>query len=87
MYNRQRLRRERLEVYLVHLILAYRPMILLCGLLLLAYAGFLIFKSLLAGSLILLAAVLLLLLGSSYYVVVHTARLLAWTVTLWRHND
>ncbi len=49
MFNRKRLARERLEMYLVHLILAYRYLILISGLLLLVYAGVILFRTLLAG--------------------------------------
>jgi hypothetical protein len=87
MFNRRRLRRERLEIYLVHLIMAYRPLILITGLLLLAYASFTLFKHLLAGSLVLLPAVFLLFLSNSYNVVLYTARLAAWLGTLWNHDD
>ncbi len=87
MFNRRRLRRERLEIYLVHLIMAYRPLILFSGLLLLAYASLAMFKHLLAGSLILFPAIFLLLLSNSYNIVVYTARLLAWLGTLQGHED
>jgi hypothetical protein len=87
MFNRRRLRRERLEIYLVHLIMAYRPLILITSLLLLAYASFTLFKHLLAGSLVLVPAVFLLLLSNSYNVVLYTARLGAWIGTLGRRDD
>jgi hypothetical protein len=87
MFNRRRLRRERLEIYLVYLILAYRPMILIVGLLLLAYAIASIFTYPLAGYVILLPAIYLLLLSFTYNVVLYTARLGAWIGTLWSHDD
>ena len=87
MFNRRRLKRERLEIYLVHLIMAYRHLILITGLVLLAYASFTFFKHLLAGSLVLLPAVFLLLLSNSYNVVLYTARLAAWLGTLWSYDD
>ena len=87
MFNRRRLRRERLEIYLVHLIMAYRPLILITGLLLLAYASFTLFKHLLAGCLVLLPAIFLLLLSNSYNVVLYTARLAAWLGTFRSHDD
>ena len=87
MSNRRRLARERLEIYLVHLLLAFRPLILIGGLLLLVYAiiGMLIHSP--AGFASLVPAVFLLLLGSSYPAVLYTARLGAWIGTLWRHGD
>jgi hypothetical protein len=83
MYNRKRLRRERLEMYLVHLLLAYRILILISGLLVLGYALMILAKAPLAGLAALLPAVFLLLLSHSYNVVVFTARLGAWIGTLW----
>ncbi len=87
MSNRQRLARERLEIYLVHLFLAYRPLILIGGLLLLVYAILAMVASSVTGFASLVPAVFLLLLGNSYPVVLYTARLGAWIGTLWRHGD
>jgi len=87
MSNRRRLRRETLEIYLVHLILAYRSLILIVGLLLLAYTIATMFTFPLAGYVILLPAIFLLLLSNSFNVVLYTARLGAWIGTLWRHDD
>jgi putative effector of murein hydrolase LrgA (UPF0299 family) len=87
MSNRRRLRRESLEVYLVHLIMAYRPLILIFGLLLLAYAIASMFTFPLAGCLASLPAIFLLLLGNSFNLVLFTARLGAWLGTLWIHDD
>lgn len=53
MSNRRRLARERLEIYLVYLILAYRRLILIGGLLLLAYALAIMFTGTLEGTAIL----------------------------------
>ena len=87
MSNRRRLARERLEIYLVHLLLAYRPLFLISGLLLLAYAVATMLTNLLAGNAILLPAIFLLLLSNSYNVALYTARLGAWIATLGRHDD
>ena len=87
MSNRRRLARERLEYYLVYLILAYRPLILIVGLLLLVFATANLFLNRIAGFSALFPAIFLLLLGNSYNVVVYTARLGAWIGTLWRYDD
>lgn len=87
MSNRKRLARERLEYYLVYLILAYRRLILIAGLLILVYAITAMFVSPLAGGVALLPAIFLLLLSNSYSAVVYTARFGAWIGTLWRHDD
>lgn len=87
MSNRRRLAHERLEYYLVYLILAYRRLILIVGLLLLVYAVATIFVNRIAGFATLFPAIYLLLLGNSYNIVVYTARLGAWIGTLWRNDD
>jgi len=87
LFNRRRLARERLEIYLVHLLLMYRRMILMVGLLFLACTIAAIFVDRIAGFATLFPAIFLLLLGNSYNVVVYTARLGAWIATLWRQED
>jgi hypothetical protein len=87
MYNRRRLMQERLQVYLVTVILKYRKLIMITGLLLLAYALAIVFTLPLASYAVLLPAVFLLLLCSSYKVVVITARLGARIGTLWGKDE
>ena len=87
MFNRRRLARERLEVYLVHIILAYRQYIFISGLLLLVCAVAAMFTDVLAGNAILLPAIFLLLVSNSYNVALYTARLGAWIGTLWWRNE
>jgi hypothetical protein len=87
MSNRRRLARERLEIYLVHLLLAYRWLILIVALLLLAYAASLLLINPLWGLVGLLPALYLLLLGNSYNITLYTARLAARIATLGRHDE
>jgi len=87
MSNRRRLARERLEYYLVYLILAYRRLILIVGLFLLVYTIANIFLNRIAGFASLFPSIFLLLLGNSYNVVIYTARLVAWIAILWRQED
>lgn len=87
MSNRRRLARERLEIYLVHLLLAFRPLILISGLLLLAYVFVTVFIYPFAGYVVLVPSVYLILLGSSYNIALYTARLGAWIGTIGRHDD
>lgn len=87
MSNRRRLAREPLEIYLLHLLLAYRPLIFSGGVILSLYALAAISLDLLAGSASLLPAVFLLLLSTSYRIVLYTARLGAWIGSLGRHED
>ena len=87
MSNRRRLARERLEIYLVHIILAYRRFLWLVGLLLLVYAIATMFINPLAGCAVLLPAIFLILLSNSFNVALYTARLGAWIATLGRHDE
>ncbi len=87
MSNRRRLARERLEYYLVYLILAYRRLILIVGLILLVFAIANIFLNRIAGFAALLPAIFLLLLSNSYNRRTYTAHLGAWIGTLWRYDD
>jgi len=84
MSNRKRLARERFEYYLTYLILAYRRLILIAGLLLLIYAIATMFINLSGSIVILIPAIYLLLLSNSYNITVYTARFGAWIGTLWR---
>lgn len=84
MSNRRRLARERLEIYLVHLLLSYQRYIFIVGLLLLVYGGVCLFINPLVGFASLLPALYLLVLSNSYPVILYTARLGAWIATLWR---
>ena len=86
MSNRRRLARERLEYYLAYLLLAYRRLILIVGMLLLVYALMVMITFPLAGLATAFPAIYLLLLGNSYTVVIYTARLGAWIGTLWRND-
>ncbi len=87
MFNRRRLRRERLEVYLVYLIMMYRRLILISGMALLVYAFAVMAARLPAGPAILAPAVFLLALGSSFKAVLLAARLGAWIGTLWVQDE
>lgn len=86
MSNRRRLARERLEIYLVHLLLAYRRFIFITGLFLLLYSLAALVYSSMLGFASLVPALFLLLLSNSYPVTLYTARLGAWIGTLWRHE-
>lgn len=86
MSRRGRPARERLEIYLMQLLLAYRPFILGGGILLLIYALAISFIFPLAGMAGLVPAIFLLLLGGSYHAVLYTARLAAWIGTLGRRE-
>jgi len=87
MSTRRRLARERLEIYLVYLILAYQRLILISGLIMLAFGIAAMFTNLLVACMMLVSAIFLLLVGASYNVALFTARLAAWIGTLGRQDD
>jgi hypothetical protein len=87
MFNRRKLDRERLEIYLVHLLLAYQHWIFRSGLVILVLGVAVTMVHPPAGFSFLLAAFYLLLLSSSYRVVLYTARIGAWIGMLGRNND
>ena len=87
MSQRRRLDRERLEVYYVNLLLAFRPLLIIVGILLFGYAFLAIGSSLLVGIVVGVLAVLTLLLGNFYPVVILAARAAAWVVTVGRKED
>jgi hypothetical protein len=87
MSNRRRLARERLEIYLVYLLLMYRHHIWVSGVLLLGLTLAIMVTNSWAGFTILLPAIFLILLSNSYRVTLYTARLGAWIATLFRDED
>lgn len=86
MSNRKRLDREGLEIYLLNLLLAYRPLLFICGVFLLFYAIGMFISSLLGGVIALMSAMFLLLLSFSYNLSLQVARLGAWLGTRWRRD-
>ena len=87
MSNRRWLARERLEIYLVHLLMVYRRLILIVGLILLGVASAVIYIDVVAGYLALAPAMYLLLLSQSYNVTLYTARVVSWIGTLGSKDD
>jgi hypothetical protein len=86
MPNRQRQAREKLELYLVHLLMAYRRLIFIVGLFIFAYSIAIFFFNSVVAFASLVPALYLLLLSNSYSVTLYSARLGAWIGTLWRHE-
>ena len=86
MSNKRKLDREGLEVYLLNLLLAYRPLLFICGIFLLFYAIGVITKSFILGVITFVPPVFLLLLCFSYQLTLGTAKLGAWLLTLMPHR-
>jgi hypothetical protein len=82
MPGKRKLDREGLEVYLLNLLLAYRPILFISGIFLLFYAIGMISRSFMLGIVTFLPPVFLLLLCASYRVTLNTARFGAWLLTL-----
>jgi len=87
MFNRKKLERERLEVYLTHLLLSYRTLFLICGGILSVFSAAIVMQVPLLGMLMLVVAAALLVLGLSYQAVVGLAKLGAWAVVLLKSED
>ena len=82
MPNKHKLNRDGLEVYLLNLLLAYRPLLFVSGISLLFYAIGIISKSFLFGVVIFLPPIFLLMLCFSYQATLSTAKFGAWLLTL-----
>jgi hypothetical protein len=87
MSNRQRLARERLEIYLVHLLMAYRRLIFIVALFIFLYCIVMLFIIPIVGFASLVPALYLLLLSHSYPVILYTAKLGAWIGTLGNQDE
>ena len=81
---RRNLDREGLEVYLLNLLLAYRPLLQISGWLLLAYALLALSASLLASAIALGLATLLLITANWYPALLAAAKFGAWLGTIGR---
>jgi hypothetical protein len=86
MFNRKKLDRERLEIYFVYLLLAYRRLILICGSILLVSGAAVVISSLAAGGILVAVGAFLALLACSYHAVLFTSRLAARIGTLFQRN-
>ena len=86
MADKRKLDREGLEIYLLNLLLAYRPMLFVCGIFLLFYAIGMITQSVILGMVALLPPIFLLLLCYSYHLTLQTAKFAAWLRTLWQRD-
>lgn len=87
MSKKRKLDREGLEVYLLNLLLAYRPLLFLSGIFLFFYAIGVFSKSFFLGVATLLPPFFLLLLCFSYPLTLSTAKLGAWLLTLLPHKN
>lgn len=78
MYNRKKLDRERLEIYLTQLIMKIRLIILMMGIFVFIYGVTIFLNSLIGGLLISCIGLFLVFLGSSFWMISKTAMFLSW---------
>jgi hypothetical protein len=76
-----------LEVYLLNLLLAYRPILQIGGVVLLVYAVVSIAISPKVSIVVLVLAIFLLLITFSYQATLYLAKIGAWIGTLRKNND
>jgi len=82
MPKKHKLDRDGLEVYLLNLLLAYRPLLFVSGIFLFFYAIGMVSKSFIVGLVTFLPPIFLLLLCVSYQITLSTAKFGAWLLTL-----
>ena len=82
MSQRKRLDREGLEFYLLNLLLIYRPLLWVSGVVILLYAIVTFFLYPLGGIIALVAAIFLILITLSFPLTLRVAKLGAWLGTL-----
>ena len=78
MYNRKKLDRERLEIYLTQLIMKIRLIILMMGIFVFIYGVTIFLNSLIGGFLISCIGLFLVFLGSSFWMISKTVMFLSW---------
>ena len=81
MTKRRDLHKESMEVYFLHLLLAYQPILQIIGYLLLIFSLVALLFSPLLSSITLGVAMLIILLSNSYTLTLNLAKLGAWPVT------
>jgi hypothetical protein len=87
MAKQRNLDREGLEVYLLYLLLAYRPFLQICGVLFLVFSALGFTFSPAAGGIVFILALLLITLTYSYNAVVYAAKFGAWLGTIRRVKE
>jgi hypothetical protein len=86
MTKRRNLDRERLEVYYLHLLLAYRPIFQIGAFIVLVFSVAALWLSTIVSSVALGLAIFLVLLSYSYPVALYLAKMGAWMATVWKND-
>jgi hypothetical protein len=84
--KRRNLDREKLELYFIYLLLAYRPLLRISGLLLLLYSIGALPINPKSGCIALAVAIVLVLPSYSYQVTLYLAKIGAWVGTIGKKN-
>jgi hypothetical protein len=87
MTKRRNLDREKIELYFVYLLLAYRPILRISGLLILLYSIVVWSINSIAGFVALVVSIFLVLPSFSYQATVYLAKFGAWVWTIGKKND
>ena len=87
MSKRRNLDKEGLEVYFLNLLLAYRPLLQVCGILLIIFSAVVIPFSTSAGIIAVSVGIILFLIVYSYNSTVIIAKFGAWLGTAFRDTD
>jgi hypothetical protein len=87
MPERRNLDRERLEVYFVYVLLAYRPIFRISGLLIVVYSILVFSVSPIVGGAALGLAITLVVPTFSFQATLYLAKIAAWTGTLLKNKD
>lgn len=86
MFNRKKLYRERLEIYLVYALRAYRPFFVLAGVVGLLYSVFILSFEFWVGSILILVSILPLIFAYYEPLIIPSARFIAWFTTLFKKD-
>ncbi len=86
MFDRKKLYREGLEIYLVYALCASRPIFMLAGVAAILYSLYVLNMAFVVGSVLLFVSILPLLLVFSDALIIPFARLLAWVATLFKKD-
>jgi len=87
MTKKRDLDREKLELYYIYLLLAYRPLLRISGFLLLLYSILTLSINPISGCIALVVAIVLFLPSFSYHVTVYLAKIGAWVATIGKKNN
>ncbi len=87
MYNRKKLDRERLEIYLTQLLMMYRLIVFAVGLIVFLYGLLVLIHSVVIGCLIAFLGLYLMMVGSSFWMINKTVKFLTWVALVGKKEE